>query len=549
MRYQFRFAATFLVAGATALLTGCGGGGDGDGADRGGAPSGSATNEPSIQKVLTYDRPATFQTKTTRDILIPMRDGFQLTCDLYQPATTAGAEAPGRFASILENFTSYGRTFPAAGHDLGGDFSQRGYVVVWCNTRGSNGIGAASPAPKSVALVDPWSARDQRDNYDVIEWMAAQPWSNGNVGQIGTSYGALSSLLVAGRQQPPHLKAIIPIEGTPDLYADFATENGMIRQASIPGGGDARNGFIDSCTAFTGEASCSTRVAPEWAAHSTRDAYWEERTVDPAKIKIPTLMIGGFADFWVSGLDRVNAALKDRNDFSLMIGPWPHTVPEREGVPNPLTTKVYLAWFDKHLQGLDTAPQFPKASIQGLQDVVDKTWRQYDAWPPKDSSSTTFYMAAGGNLQTQSSFGTPPVAYAVAANSTSGEVTFVSAPFTTARTLVGELKVTVGAAFSASDGNLIAQVFNRRPDGTRDFIGYAGYERASHRNGDVSPEPVPSNQPVALTMIIPSKHWTFQTGHSMEIVITSADKFVGATAPAGNVFIDTTQSTVEARFR
>jgi hypothetical protein len=269
MQIPFRLKAPLAVLGvATIFLAGCG---DGDG----GPPA-------SIEKVLAYDRPATYGVVLARDTLVPMRDGFKLTCDVYRPATADGAAAPGRFPGVLANFTAYGRSLTAYGHDVT-IFVTRGYAAVWCNVRGSNGVGGQAPAPNSIAALDPWGPQEQQDNYDVIEWMAAQPWSTGNIGQIGGSYGALTSLLVAGRQKPPHLKAIIPVQGTTNVYADFAYQNGIVRQRSIPGGGDARNGWSFICTPASGEPTCSDRLSAAWSSHTTLDAYWAERTFDPAE--------------------------------------------------------------------------------------------------------------------------------------------------------------------------------------------------------------------------------------------------------------------------
>ena len=53
----------------------------------------------------------------------------------------------------------------------------------------------------------PISTRGQ-DGYDVIEWCASQPWSDGNVGTIGSSYPGCIQWLAA-LQKPPHLKAMV----------------------------------------------------------------------------------------------------------------------------------------------------------------------------------------------------------------------------------------------------------------------------------------------------------------------------------------------------
>ena len=51
----------------------------------------------------------------------------------------------------------------------------------------------------------------QWDSYDLIEWIAAQPWCDGNVGMVGISGFGAEQFHVA-KQQPPHLKAIFPFD-------------------------------------------------------------------------------------------------------------------------------------------------------------------------------------------------------------------------------------------------------------------------------------------------------------------------------------------------
>ena len=53
----------------------------------------------------------------------------------------------------------------------------------------------------------------------VIDWLATQEWSTGNVGMYGTSYSGFNSIQLA-MERPPALKAIIPIYATDDRYAD-----------------------------------------------------------------------------------------------------------------------------------------------------------------------------------------------------------------------------------------------------------------------------------------------------------------------------------------
>ncbi len=62
-------------------------------------------------------------------------------------------------------------------------FVPRGYAHVILNARGTNGSGGT---------YDAFGAQERRDLYDVIEWIAAQPWCDGNVGMIGISAFAMS---------------------------------------------------------------------------------------------------------------------------------------------------------------------------------------------------------------------------------------------------------------------------------------------------------------------------------------------------------------------
>ncbi|ETW21152.1 hypothetical protein MGAST_27910 [Mycobacterium gastri 'Wayne'] len=84
----------------------------------------------------------------------------------------------------------------------------RGYAHVIANLRGTCGSGG------TFSFLD---AHERQDLYDLVEWVAAQPWCDGNVGMIGISYFAISQL-EAAVERPPHLKAIFPLAATADGY-------------------------------------------------------------------------------------------------------------------------------------------------------------------------------------------------------------------------------------------------------------------------------------------------------------------------------------------
>src|SRR5206468_1569578 len=98
----------------------------------------------------------------------------------------------------------------------------RGYVHVIANLRGTSG---------SSGTFGFFDAQERRDMHDLVEWAAAQPWCDGNVGMIGISYFAMTQL-EAAVERPPHLKAIFPVAVTADLY-DAATHHGLVSSSFI----------------------------------------------------------------------------------------------------------------------------------------------------------------------------------------------------------------------------------------------------------------------------------------------------------------------------
>ena len=160
---------------------------------------------------VSYDRPPAYRGMITeKDVVVPMRDGVNLSVDIYRP------DADEKFPALLA-FAIYNKDFQ--GPDIkdvlppqpswsslwmgpieAGDtkfLTSRGYVHV---------IGS----PRGVGKSEGGGSREW-DSYDLIEWIAGQPWCDGNVGMVGISGFGAEQFYVA-RQNPPHLKAIFPYD-------------------------------------------------------------------------------------------------------------------------------------------------------------------------------------------------------------------------------------------------------------------------------------------------------------------------------------------------
>lgn len=131
-----------------------------------------------------------------RDIMVPMRDGVRLSTDIYMPARD-GVPVSGKFPVLLER-TPYGsgKAGPWASY-----FVPRGFIAVAQNVRGRFGSeGRWFPLRNDV-----------QDGYDTDLWIAAQPWCNGRIGTVGTSYaGGTQHAMAIGRA--PHLATMVPAD-------------------------------------------------------------------------------------------------------------------------------------------------------------------------------------------------------------------------------------------------------------------------------------------------------------------------------------------------
>jgi uncharacterized protein len=123
--------------------------------------------------------------------------------------------------------------------------------------------------------------------YDLVEWAAAQPWSDGNVGMLGISYFAMTQL-EAAVEQPPHLKAIFPLEATIDLY-ESANHNGLMSSS-----------FITSFLAMISMTSGHTNKL--WRSHHQLRLVLASDDQDP---KFPAMMLFRHASVGTSSINRI----------------------------------------------------------------------------------------------------------------------------------------------------------------------------------------------------------------------------------------------------
>ncbi len=509
-------------------------------------------------------------------IRVRMRDGVELNVRITRP------DAPGRFPAVME-YHPY-RRLGAALPDYRDEYppvvpylAERGYAVVQFDVRGTGSSSGFS--------TDIYAPEERQDAYDMVAWIAAQPWCTGAVGMIGKSYGAVVQWQVAV-QRPPALKAIVVRSANDDVYTEFTNPGGCIRPWMFEYYAPLMNAlnFAPPDPALVGErwaaiwAERLEHSAP-WSLGYIRNtlhgAYWHDQSLAPGydRVDCAVLLIEGWADWYATAelraFQRLNAPKK------VLIGPWGHYyAEEREAFPGPRidARREYLRWFDYWLKGIDNGVMaeppvtvfvrgWQTPSLLCLEDAG--TWRNEAAWPPARVQPTPMFLAEGGRLAAAapasaaaSSYPHRPSVGITTGRRGLGSTTpwampidqrfdeayslvFNAEPLSAALELLGEPQIVLHVSSTAATAYFHAKLCDVAPDGTSRLISDGGL-LATHRNSHEAPEPL---VPGAIHELrFPLKHCAYAVaaGHRLRLSIAGAE-FQNAW-PVGEAAVNTVHS-------
>src|SRR3954462_13241053 len=280
------------------------------------------------------------------DVTIPASDGVNLVGDVYLPG-----DGKQRYPAVVD-MEPYGRSTST-------DYVPEGYARVNTDVRGSGKSGGA------LCLL---CLREQQDVYDVVEWIARQPWSNGRVALYGYSYSAITALL-GSALQPPHLEAVVVGHPPTDPYRDVLWHNGLYDQ------GFAGQWFAGQTAAQSAGAGVQPqmldRAQQEFAVETRLIPYdgplYQERSVLARmdRIKVPVYVFTGWQDMYSRGDLRLTDGPASRHKL-LVIDPSthhgtghagevraPYANPDEDvaGLSAPPPKGEDVAWLDRFLKG------------------------------------------------------------------------------------------------------------------------------------------------------------------------------------------------------
>ncbi|MFH1719897.1 MAG: CocE/NonD family hydrolase [Planctomycetota bacterium] len=357
----------------------------------------------------------TFDVEVRTDVRVPMRDGVELSANIFLP------KAEGKFPAILVR-SPYGKGDEKYGDGL--FYAARGYVFVSQDCRGKGA---------SQGQWEPF-ANENNDGRDTQQWLLKQPWCNGSIGTSGGSYVGFTQW-VSAPNAGEHLKAMFPVVPLVDAYGDAVYTDGTLNLSLMMGWGSLvalRPGEQSAMFGWRPEDWIKAyRTLPlgqwdnaigrevqylrDWVAHPNFDDYWSARgTRDQWQdITVPICAVGGWYDIFArSVFEHINAVRRlSRSQYArehqhLIMGPWGHGISQdgkvgdlnfgKESLVN--LREMQTKWFDYLLKGEQTgAEKWPAFRIF----VMGRNqWRDEQDWPLERTEYTPWYFHSGGSANT-----------------------------------------------------------------------------------------------------------------------------------------------------
>jgi uncharacterized protein len=539
------------------------------------APSQETARVSSFGKYSGYSQ-AVYDGWERSSQYVTARDGTRLAVDVFRP-TRKGAVATEKLPVVWTH-----QRYQRALRDQGKvytivdsfpwlkDVLQHGYVVAAVDARGS---GASFGRFEGM-----FSTRETDDAYDITEWLAAQPWSNGKVGMYGRSYLAFTQYLAASRK-PPHLKAIFPEVGGTDVY-ELIYRGGIyhgpfiemwsrivreldVDKPALPVDADKDGSLLKAAV----EQHKTNRSAADiFAALPFRDSVdatsgvqvfrdWTPITFlkEIRESKIPVYLLDGWNDRYV----RDEAILYNNldNPKRLTIGPWTHTQDDHLDFG-----AEHLRWWDYWLKGIDNGVMQEDPVHYFVIGAPEATaWRSAKAWPLPNEQRRKYWLGAktleaepptapgakdeftvdySAEISPDPRWGLGHDFPELSAHDTQG-LAWTTAPLTGALEVTGHPIAHLWVSSSASDADVFVVLEDVNEKGESHYVS-EGMLRASnratadpgynliglpyHRALKSDQTPLTPGTPVELVIDLYPTSTLFAAGHRLRVTVTGADK-------------------------
>lgn len=468
------------------------------------------------------------------DTTIPVRDGKALAADIYHNG--GNAAKPVVLVQTPYNRTAYRLSLgrPVSVFPL----DTTSYHYVFVDWRGFYGSTSAAVPGYDRGL----------DGYDIVEWIATQPWCNGKVATIGGS--ALGNIqFLTARHHPPHLVCASPtIIDYRNEYSDYYY-HGVLRHEHVST--LERLGFL------TVDAITSRPV---------ENALWDvvrNQSDFPEDIAVPLLMCTGWYDHYPSDIVRAFHDLRERSDakvrdqHKIIIGPWSHgevDLAEQGDLRFPNATLVYrdavLQFLAYHLLGAKNG--WPLQPAVRYYEMGSNIWKSTASWESIATTPLTLHMHSNGRLgEPRSSdegvrilaydprYPSPsyggarfnpfdpdalpgPLDIAGTVESRPDALLFTSDALDEALSIVGMPRVDFTIRSDRTDTDVSVRLCDVYPDG-RSIILSDGIRRMRFRDGTDRERLMQPGTAYTSFITLPVVAHSIQPGHRIRVVLSSSD--------------------------
>lgn len=492
------------------------------------------------------------------NVRIPMRDGVELAADIALPP------GPGPFPAVLHR-PAYSRSWSWVAPWT--RLVDSGYALVSVDVRGRG---------DSDGDFNIWEG-DGLDGYDVIEWIAGQPWCTGKIGMIGVSYGAITQWHAAVTR-PPHLTCMVPISvgvvrlsGAP--YTKGAIQLSRIAwMQCISGRSQQYEGAVDwervvRHTPVRELDQVVTRTKSPWKLYmdGTINHCGPQSQIPPeliAELDLPVLFITGLFDhiapFPVWEAVRES---KGADKLRLLLGPWDHG--GNKGMALTLggfdfrpawvdIPEQWLRFFDHWLKGVDNGLD-EEPPMRVFRSGANY-WESLADWPPREAPIHTLWLAsgdrsavslAGDGVLRDSPSGTDKadsyvydpasptlvlegtkLPYSALSDHRYIErrpdcVVYTSAPLDRELCVSGKVQLRIWFSTDRPDTDVIGWVSDVHPDGRSIWLGQ-DVTRLRYRNFDGKEALLSKDEVVTITLDLVYLHHSFQPRHRIRVGVMSS---------------------------
>lgn len=483
------------------------------------------------------DEPLDLGKVTERHVMVPMRDGTRLSTYLYLP------EGDGPWPVLYEQ--RYADLRSAGTRKANAKLAESGYVLAIQNFRGTHLSEGKWVGYRALG----WG--EKKDGYDTVEWLAAQPWSTGKIGTLGSSQAGFAQNFLAVTE-PPHLVCQYMIDTGLSLFHEGYRIGGATRPERFKEmKGVCRN------------PEDNLELLHEWFAHPTYDAYWAEedctRFFD--KMNVPCFTIGSWYDFMcVGSIDSFigrqhRGGPHSRGQQQLLIGPWLHSrfketnqtgeLVYPENAKFPMDAHM-IRWFDHYLKGIDNgierepAVKYYVMGALGEPGAPGNVWRTAPDWPVA-AQATPYFLQSGGMLNVtepsaadgRTEFKGDPIhpaeipgrAFPGARDARKFEEqaevrTFTTEPLAQPVEWTGKVRAELYVSSSAPDSDFIVRVSDVYPDG-RSILIIDYIRRARYREGFDREVPMRPGQVEKVAFDVGWLSQIFNAGHRIRVTVAS----------------------------